>query len=102
MVGRAGFLYETYNVTSDDGYITQLVRIVNKLVQADRIKSPPVVIYGGQSISAAAFAMASNLQHHPTPYPLSGYWPHESSNRSLALLLSNNGYDVGPLTKLTF
>lgn len=93
IITRAGYKYEIYTSTSDDGYITQLYRLINPLAKRDKLKHTPVVFYGGQSVSPAVFLLASNNQHHPAPWPTDHHLPL-GSNRSLAFMLSNNGYDV--------
>lgn len=77
------------------------MRIINPLVKDEELKYPPVVFYAGQSISPALFLAASINKNRPVAWPRSEEWSYESngSNRSLAITLTNNGYDVssGPL-----
>lgn len=98
IIRQAGFQSESYKSVSTDGYITELTRLINPLVDAGkRLKSPPVVLYGGPTVSSIAFLMASSNKHHPMPWPRnsSKEWGYTTiSNRSLAFMLSNYGYDV--------
>lgn len=96
LIERAGFNYENYYALADDGYITQLIRIINPLADQTDLKRPPIIIQHGQTANSKNFVMQSNKQHHPMRWPPN---PEEgaqkpSSNRSLALMLANNGYDV--------
>lgn len=96
LIERAGFSYENYYALADDGYITQLIRIVNPLADHNYLKRPPIIIQHGQTANSRNFVMQSNKQHHPMPWPPNADdKPHKaSSNRSLAFMLANNGYDV--------
>lgn len=93
---RSRFNYEQHNVTTEDGYITQLVRIINPLVPESLRKMPPVVLYGGQGVSPAIFLMASLNTHAPARWPRGSDWPDQANgaNRSLAISLANSGYEV--------
>lgn len=103
LIERAGFQFENYYAMADDGYITQLVRVINPLADASYLKQPPIMIQHGQTANSKNFIMQSNKQHHPMAYPRRrGHTFHglfsrhekQSSNRSLAFMLANNGYDV--------
>ncbi|CAG2165712.1 unnamed protein product [Oppiella nova] len=50
-----GFESETYWVTTDDGYILQLFRIVNPYISVDQLKTTPVLLWHGISDSAEAW-----------------------------------------------
>lgn len=139
LISRAGFNYENYWALADDGYITQLIRIINPLADPTYMKPIPVIIQHGQTANSRNFVMQSNGQHFPMRWPRPGtdlvggghfHDSHasdidhvdsnhpedvnnngfnfigdltglgksqafrQSSNRSLALMLANNGYDV--------
>lgn len=95
MINRAGFEYETYDAVADDGYITVLTRIVNPLADKRYLRYPPILIEHGGTIDPTAYIIASTIQHHPEKWPREpGDAPMTSSNRSLAFVLSNNGFDV--------
>lgn len=91
-------------MTSDDGYITRIIRIVNPLVKREHLKQPPVVFYGGQATSPSLFVLPNDKHSQPRPWPTTGSsGQHRSNNgfafgnclnQSLAYTLSNNGYDV--------
>lgn len=92
---RSGYKYENHYVMSDDGYVTELIRIVNPLADRQHIKQPPVMLLHGGTIDPTAYVWASPIQHKPEVYPRteeSG--PMTSWNRSLGFMLANNGYDV--------
>lgn len=94
LIGRSGFLYEDHFVLADDGYITNLIHIINPKADKSQLKQPPVFIMHGGIIDPTAWVWASTLSHWPEDYPRKLGQPMTSSNRSLALMLANNGYDV--------
>lgn len=95
IISRSGFNYENHYVASDDGYITQLVRVVNPLADRTKLKQPPVMMMHGGIIGTITWIWASSIQHHPEKYPRSvSDGPITSWNRSLAFVLANNGHDV--------
>lgn len=95
LIERAGFAYENHYVLSADGYITQLIHLINPLADQSKLKQPPFLITHGGANNPSVYLASSNIQHHPEPWPRS---PQDGSitswNRSLAFTLANNGYDV--------
>ena len=90
-----------YNVTSDDGYVTQLVRIVNKHVAGQQRKHQiPVVLYAGQGTSPGAFLVSAinkvSLAKLGMPAGKTEAKRPDwlDADRSLAFALSKSGYDV--------
>lgn len=116
LLTRAGFDYENHYCLADDGYVTQLIRIVNPLADKSKLRIAPILLVHGQTSNSRNFVMQSNSQHRPMRWPpradpskpsgglnlgalleesqTSSYQGPQSSNRSLALMLANNGYDV--------
>jgi pimeloyl-ACP methyl ester carboxylesterase len=104
MLTRLGFQHELHNCTARDGYTTQLVRMVNPFVKRAHLRKVPVMLYTGQGVSPAAFLAASLDASRPTKWngrssesdeQLFGEGlPLCAANRSLAVMLSNNGFDV--------
>lgn len=95
MIARAGFNHSNHYTLSDDGYITQLIRIINPLADQSQLKQPPVMLLQGGITDVSIWVWPSVVQHHPERWPRKpGDGPMTSWNRSLALTLANNGYDV--------
>lgn len=95
IITKAGFKFENYYSLSDDGYLTQIVRIINPLADRSRLKQPPVMMFHGGNIDVTCWIWASIIQHHPEPWPRTDNAESiSSSNRSLAFVLANHGYDV--------
>uniref|UniRef100_A0A6G1SG02 Lipase member K n=1 Tax=Aceria tosichella TaxID=561515 RepID=A0A6G1SG02_9ACAR len=95
LINYAGFEYEEHYVIADDGYVTQLLRLINPKADRRQLKWPPVMLFHGANIDNAAYLLASTNAHHPEKYPRDeSDGPMTSSTRSLAFMLANNGYDV--------
>ena len=69
LIKRAGFDYENHYALSDDGYITQLIRIINPLADPSQLRYPPVMVQHGQTANSRNFVLQSNRQHFPMPWP---------------------------------
>lgn len=96
LIKRSRFDYEEHFVVADDGYVTQLVHLINPLADQTKLKRPPVLLFHGANIDNSAYVLTSSIQHHPEKYPRTHEedGPITSSNRSLAFMLANNGHDV--------
>uniref|UniRef100_A0A6G1S7R7 Gastric triacylglycerol lipase n=1 Tax=Aceria tosichella TaxID=561515 RepID=A0A6G1S7R7_9ACAR len=95
LITRSGFDYKDYYAVADDGYITQILHLINPKADKKQLKYPPVLILHGSHLDTSIYVMASSIQHHPERWPrkpIDG--PMTSYNRSLAFTLANNGYDV--------
>ena len=75
LIKKAGFDYRIYYALADDGYMTQLIRIINPLADPYHLKSP-VMVQHGQSSNSRNFVMQSNAQTFPMP------WPRNSGGQS--------------------
>lgn len=92
---RSGFQYENYDVVSDDGYITQIVRIINPLADRTQLKQPPVMVMHGGLTDTSSYLWTGAKLQFPEPFPRTAmHGQMRSSNRSLPIMLANRGYDV--------
>lgn len=91
---RSGFRYQSHAVVSDDQYHTNLLRVVNPLANHYRLKQPPVMILHGGITDTSTYVWASAIQHFPEVWPAKKGHMMRSSNRSLAFMLANRGFDV--------
>lgn len=95
LIARSGFQHEDHFVLADDGYVTNIIHIINPKADQAQLKQPPVFITHGAIIDPTAYLWSSTISHWPEDYPRkAGQLPMRSSNRSLALMLANHGYDV--------
>lgn len=80
---------------ADDGYITQVLHLINPKADPRQLKRPPVLLLHGSHLDTSIYLVSSSIQHHPEPWPRQpSDGPMTSSNRSLAFTLANNGFDV--------
>lgn len=115
MIRSRGFDVENYEVTSEDGYIMSVQRVINPLVDPEyRPKLKPVILQHGVLSSAVDWIFNSQYAR-PTPWPpgreskdsdseqtpivgADGLGPEAEEDRkhprSLAFYLANRGYDV--------
>lgn len=72
-----------------------MTRLVNPLADRTKLRYPPILMEHGGTIDTSVYLMASSIQHMPELWPRGPEdGPIKSSNRSLAFMLANNGFDV--------
>lgn len=95
LINRSGFRYTEYYAVGNDGYITQVIRVINPKADPKQLKQPPVLMLHGSHLDTSIYVVSSSIQHHPEPWPRKpADGPMTSWNRSLAFTLANNGFDV--------
>lgn len=94
LILAAKFKFEQYNVTSLDGYITQIIKSVNPRVERRSLKRLPVVLYAGQGVGPSIFLLGACERDEPMVWQPEDSMAGSVHNRSLAFTLSNNGYDI--------
>lgn len=105
MIRSRGFEAEEHDITTKDGYIITIQRVINPLVAKEyRARKRPVILQPGVSITGADYIINS-VYVRPAPWPkeeqaqmsdseLSDAAKDQRHPRSLAFYLSNRGYDV--------
>lgn len=113
IIRSRGFEAEEYDVTTKDGYILTIQRIVNPLIKPeDRVRMKPVIMQHGLMSSSVDWVINS-LHVRPTPWPNREAHLSETINfnetdssleigltdtqehpNSLGFYLANRGYDV--------
>lgn len=109
MIRARGFGVEEYDVITEDGYILNVQRVINPLVDpVYRAKKRPVLIQPGISTTSVDYVISS-LYARPVPWPPVNQSEAEADAdevfesaadedrkhpRSLAMYLANRGYDV--------
>ncbi|KAG9510217.1 Peptidyl-prolyl cis-trans isomerase 6 [Fragariocoptes setiger] len=99
LIERAGFKYIEHDVVTSDGYILQVLHLINPLADPTRMRqAPPVLMFCPFFVNVNIYLIQSNDDHRPLVYP-----PDEndynnnrtsSSQRSIAFTLANQGFDV--------
>ncbi|XP_015789096.1 lipase 3-like [Tetranychus urticae] len=92
LIVSRGFKYERHFVTTEDGYILQLYRIINPYAQAARGRNlKPILVLHGGFTSCSSF-MINGPGGHIKEW-VNGKPPHDTS-KSLAFALANGEFDV--------
>lgn len=95
IITRSGYKYTLHEAIADDGYVTQVTRLINPKADPRFLRQPPILLEHGGTIDPTAYIIASSIQHHPEKWPRTvADGPITSWNRSLAFMLANNGWDV--------
>lgn len=78
-----------------DGYKLELLHVINPFIDRSKLKKYPVLLSHGFTLAGYNFVMQSANESKALPWPRKSYdkW-NRSSDRNLAILLANNGYDV--------
>uniref|UniRef100_T1KPI2 Lipase n=1 Tax=Tetranychus urticae TaxID=32264 RepID=T1KPI2_TETUR len=92
LIVSRGFKYERHFVTTEDGYILELYRIINPYAQAARGRNlKPILVLHGGFTSCSSF-MINGPGGHIKEW-INGNPPHDTS-KSLAFALANREFDV--------
>lgn len=100
IIESRGFRSETYQVTTSDGYILTLFRIVNPFMKKNNIKTYPVLLAHGAVCDAGQWLINSDDGHlAPTRQESpndkkNDKRPKQKMTNNLGFLLANEGYDV--------
>lgn len=92
---KAGFKYKIYHPVTDDGYVIELIHIINPLADSSKLRKFPVILSHGFTQAGYNFICQSIGESKALKWPrkLSEKW-NRASDRNLAVLLANHGYDV--------
>ncbi|XP_015793937.2 uncharacterized protein LOC107370456 [Tetranychus urticae] len=91
LIESRGFEYEVHYVTTEDGYILQNFRIINRYARESRKNLKPVLLLHALFTSCSAW-MFNSPGGHIKPW-INGHSPNDTS-AELAFLLANLGFDV--------
>lgn len=92
LISSRGFKYERHFVTTEDGYILQLYRIINPYARAARGRNlKPILMLHGAPTSCSSF-MINGSGGHIKEW-VNGNPPPDSS-KSLAFALANREFDI--------
>lgn len=69
IIELVGFEQETHELITEDGYITELIHLINPLADPASLKQPPVILMHGALVDCVAFMWASSISHHPEVWP---------------------------------
>ncbi|XP_025018308.1 lipase 1-like [Tetranychus urticae] len=91
LIESRGFEYEAHYVTTEDGYILQNFRIINRYARESGKKLKPILLLHPLFGSCSVW-MFNSPGGHIKPW-INGH-PPEDNSAELAFLLANLGYDV--------
>lgn len=102
IIESRGFKCETYTVTTNDGFVLTLHRIVNPLAKRMNMQTPPVLLAHGLFSQASNWLITSDDGHlEPIVDNKGNKDPRKNSSpknkkvtNNLAFLLANSAYDV--------
>lgn len=81
-------------MAADDGYITNIVHLINPLADCKQLRKVPILLFHGFNIDMASYVAVSSKQHHPEQWPRAEGQTTTSSQRSVPFALANEGHDV--------
>ncbi|XP_015793936.1 lipase member K-like [Tetranychus urticae] len=91
LIESRGFEYEVHYVTTEDGYILQNFRIINRYTRESGKKLKPILLLHAFATSCSAW-LVNSPGGHIKPW-INGHPPNDTS-AELGFLLANLGYDV--------
>lgn len=101
MIESRGFRYEQHFVTTPDGYILQLVRMVNPFIKTvDKNRLRPILLHHGFQCSGTIWLIAMNghLDNNGNYYEMDEKNQILTNNNhmgnSLGFILATSGFDV--------
>ncbi len=98
MIESRGFRCESHSVTTEDGYILRLFRIINPHVIQNQIKSNPIILWHGVAVTSDSWLFSTVGQLNQRGFFIENNEVINDCKRNvtsnLAFTLSSCGYDV--------
>jgi len=60
LIRSRGFDYESHQVTTDDGYILVIERVINPLIKKNGLRPKPVLLMHGMGATSAVWCLTGN------------------------------------------
>ena len=114
IIESRGFRSETFNITTPDGYILTMFRVVNQFMKRNKADTYPVLLAHGAALDSTMWLINSDDGHLAPKRDMDGMSgstsngtsgaagskkkadkrPKQKATNNLAFLLANEGYDV--------